>query len=75
MARRIAHLLEEQENVGQLRGGVNQLLLCLNNYIHFLNLLQNFSMMITINKQVEYSTSITHMYSTETDIPEETHKG
>jgi hypothetical protein len=56
--------------VGQLRGGVNQLLPCLNNYASF-KILTRHSMMITImqgNKQMAHSTSITYMRNTETDI-------
>jgi hypothetical protein len=37
--------------VGQLRGEVNQLLLCLNNYAHF-KLFIEHSMMITIKQEV-----------------------
>jgi hypothetical protein len=48
--------------VGQLRGGVNQLLLCLNNYSHF-ELFIEHSMMITI-KQGSKQYNIQHQSHT-----------
>jgi hypothetical protein len=66
-----------EKNVGQLRGGVNQLLPCLNNYASF-KIFTRHSMMITImqrdkQRHIQHQS---HTCDTQRQIfPEETHKG